>query len=485
MNNNLKKDDKRMLNMKTRLSKLKLLVVGDVIVDEIVNVNVKRVSPEAPVLIANFIENDFQAGGAANVALNAISTGVQCALLGFVGKDKNGAKLLEILDDKNVENLIIELPEVNTIIKSRICSDNTQLLRLDKDVSFEGYEKYIVNALDRYATNFDGVIVSDYGKGTVTDLVFKEIIRLSEIHKFKVFVDPKSSNALKYRGATTLTPNRKEFEIYVGESSSFEEMASNAKKLVNLLGLEFLLITLSELGMLLIYPNGDFEHIQTNAKEIYDVTGAGDTVIAIFAALCTAGHSPHTSAKIANSAAGIVVGQSGASKLSSFEFESIIDETKENNISRVEDLKKQREKMGKIVMTNGCFDLIHKGHVEYLKKAKSLGQTLIVAINSDSSVAKLKGVNRPINSVEDRAYILKGLKYVDFVVTFDELTPIELYKQFTPDILVKGGDYNNKEVIGKNLVEKNGGEVILIDFLDGYSSTKIINKIRNTAEQQQ
>lgn len=472
----------KLFEMKSKISDLRLLVVGDVIIDETVNVSVSRVSPEAPVVVANFIEDNLEAGGAANVALNVISTGAHCALLGFVGDDEKGTAVVEMLVDSNVENLIIELPSVPSILKTRIRCGNTQLIRLDRDVRYDEYELKIVSALEKCVVNFDAIIVSDYGKGSVTEFVFQEIVKLSVKHKFKVFVDPKGARPEKYCGATTITPNRKEFEIFVGEAATFEIIASKGRDLIKLLNLDFLLVTLSELGMLLVYKDGHFEHIPTTAREIYDVTGAGDTVIAIFATLCTFSDDPVLSAKIANAAAGIVVGRSGAAKLSAYDFESIIDEPKTTNISSLNELKKHRTNLGKIVMTNGCFDLLHKGHVKYLNKAKSLGDTLIVALNSDRSVALLKGANRPIHNVEDRACMLKNLKSVDFVVTFDEQTPIEVFKEIVPDILVKGSDYNLEEVVGKNLVEKNGGHVVLIDYLEGYSSTQLIDRIKSITE---
>jgi len=439
------------------------------------------VSPEAPVVVANFIEDKSEAGGAANVALNVVSSGAHCSLMGFLGDDNKATSVIEKLVDSDVENLIIQLPSTPSILKTRICNGNTQLIRLDRDIMYGEHEHRIVDEIKNNIGNFDAVIVSDYGKGTITEFVFQEIVRLSKEHQVKIFADPKGAQAEKYCGATTVTPNRKEFEIFVGEAKSFQIMASKGKDLIRKLCLEFLLVTLSESGMLLIYKNGDYEHIPTSAREIYDVTGAGDTVIAIFATLCTSGYNPDVAAKIANDAAGIVVGRSGAAKLSTFDFDNIFHKTKKINILSVSDLQKYRKNLGKIVMTNGCFDLLHRGHVEYLNEAKALGDTLIVALNSDKSVAMIKGSNRPVNTLADRACMLSNLESVDFVMAFDEKTPNEIYNEILPDVLVKGGDYNLEEIVGRDLVEKNGGQVVLIKYREGYSSTKIINRITSGA----
>ena len=385
---------KELLN---QIKRLRVLVIGDVMLDRYVNGGVHRISPEAPVQVLTVEEEKIVAGGAANVALNAAALGASVEVCGWFGRDSQGEQLRALLVDKGVQvDESFLFSSAPTISKTRVTSSNQQICRVDRENAPSYYTPDLVllkEILISKAISSDLVIVSDYGKGTITEFVFQEIVRLSKEHQVKIFADPKGAQAEKYCGATTFTPNRKEFEIFVGEAKSFQIMASKGKDLIKKLCLEFLLVTLSESGMLLIYQNGDYEHIPTSAREIYDVTGAGDTVIAIFATLCTSGYNPDVAAKIANDAAGIVVGRSGAAKLSTFDFDNIFYKTKTINILSVSDLQKYRKNLGKIVMTNGCFDLLHRGHVEYLNEAKALGDTLIVALNSDKSIAMIKGSN--------------------------------------------------------------------------------------------
>ncbi len=457
---------------------LNILVVGDIILDETIYVEVNRISPEAPVLVANKLGGKIEAGGAANVALNVVNTGVKCGLMGFIGAESKASTVIKQLKEFGVKDLLIKKKNSSSILKTRVTEASAQLIRLDEDTNFDEFADDIIARLRKYIKNFDAVIVSDYGKGTVTESVFREIITLSKLHGFKIIVDPKGDHAEKYKGATTITPNKKEFEIFVGKANGFCEMAKKGQKLMEKLNLEFLLVTMSEEGMLLITPNGEYEHIPTAAKEVYDVTGAGDTVVAIFSAVFLASGNLVYSAKIANSAAGVVVARRGPAKISKLDF-ARITEVAGSSVLSLSDLDKFRSDLGKIVMTNGCFDLLHRGHIEYLNRAKTLGDTLIVALNSDESVKALKGHDRPVNTLEDRALVLKNLKAVDFVITFDELTPLKLYRKIVPDVLVKGGDYELDQIVGREIVEENGGTVVSIKFIDNYSTTKMLRKIIN------
>lgn len=457
---------------------LKILVVGDIIVDETLIADVSRISPEAPVLVANYIEEKTEAGGAANVALNLVSSGAHCALMGFLGDDEKSLKVINQLDSSGVENLSICLSGKNAILKTRITHGSTQLIRVDRDQDYSGYQEKLINQLQKCMQNFNGIVVSDYGKGTITNEVFQEIVRLSKEQNTTVFVDPKGTTPQKYYGATVMTPNKKEFETFVGEAPTLDAMCSKGKQLIEDLGLNYLLVTLSEKGMLLIDKNGEHIHVPTAAKEIYDVTGAGDTVIAVFAATFLASQDAKAASRIANSAAGIVVGRAGAAKLTAFDFQQIVNHTA-SAITEIDELKNNRHKLGKLVMTNGCFDIIHKGHIDLLNGAKAMGDTLVVAMNSDESVSALKGSSRPINALEDRAHVVKNLSCVDFVVMFEDATPYNLYAEILPDILVKGGDYKISEIVGADLIIKNGGQVKILEYLDGYSTSNVINRIRN------
>lgn len=462
----------------------KILVIGDVMLDRYLHGVTDRISPEAPVPVVHINEITNKAGGAANVAFNLRSLGVEVGLAGIVGKDPEAQILSEILEESQVKTLFEYNKDVPTITKKRVLSQNQQLLRLDREQIFE--EAHILPFYDRIIEeipHYQLVILSDYGKGTLAQS--QVIIDFCNQINCPILVDPKGRDFTKYRNASYITPNRKEFEAVVGSCLSEDDFQEKGLKLIHDLGLQGLLITRGAQGMTLIRENHAPFHLATEAKEVYDVTGAGDTVIATLAAGLTAQVSIEDAVKQANFAAGIVVGKVGTATVSPSELRRAIYFAHHNIrgvfnteqlLTHVEDAKNHKET---IVFTNGCFDILHEGHISYLIEAKKLGDRLIVAVNDDETVKRLKGSDRPINSLQRRMKLLAALEAVDWVVPFYEDTPIELINKIKPDILVKGGDYDKTQIVGAELVESWGGKVCSLCFIDGVSSTKIIEEINN------
>ena len=472
--------------MKTLKSfKPKILVVGDLMIDHYLWGNCQRISPEAPVQVLDVEKETTVLGGAGNVINNLVSLGSVVSVCSVIGNDSNGAELTDMLNDIGVEtkNLIIQNGR-KTSKKSRVIAVSQQILRYDKE-SKDNIEnlsvKKILDLLYDSICDYDVVILSDYGKGVLTDELCQGIIKLSKHNKIKVLVDPKGSDFSKYRGAYLLTPNKKEATLATDINIKNEETLKEALlKLKIECDLTISLITLSEDGIATY--DEKLKRFPTVAKEVFDVTGAGDTVIASIAFALSAKKSIEEVASFANLAAGVVVGKIGSATVSIDEIEeyeaSLHKSTSDAHIKSFEEIdaivKRYRLNGKKVVFTNGCFDILHVGHVKYLQIAKSFGDILIVGLNSDESVLRLKGPNRPVNLVEDRAYILAALEAVDFVVPFEEDTPYNLIKMLKPDVLVKGGDYEGKEVVGTEF----SGELKLVDFVDGKSTTKTIQKIQ-------
>jgi D-beta-D-heptose 7-phosphate kinase / D-beta-D-heptose 1-phosphate adenosyltransferase len=463
----------------------KLLVIGDVMLDRYWHGAASRISPEAPVPVVQVGNQEDRPGGAGNVALNIAALGSAATLIGVVGKDDNAQDLESRLTAAGVYCEFLKSEDKPTITKLRVISQHQQLIRLDFEEKFD--EKDVAD-LQSLATSLlpsaQVLVLSDYAKGALQDVA--ALIELARKQNIPIIVDPKGTDFGKYRGATLLTPNLSEFEAVVGPCANEEELVSKGLALMSELELQAILITRGEHGMTLLRPNSEELHLPARAREVFDVTGAGDTVISVLASALAAGDSLADATGIANLAAGLVVGKLGTAAISGPELRrAILDEqdsgmgvmTAEQLSIAVHDAKAHGEK---IVFTNGCFDIIHAGHVGYLSEAKKLGDRLVVAINADSSVTRLKGPGRPINPVERRMAVLDGLEAVDWVVSFEEDTPEELLRSLQPDILVKGGDYSLEQVVGGEYVLSYGGEVKALEFLDDCSTSAIVEKMKDS-----
>ncbi|MFZ7317185.1 bifunctional D-glycero-beta-D-manno-heptose-7-phosphate kinase/D-glycero-beta-D-manno-heptose 1-phosphate adenylyltransferase HldE [Avibacterium avium] len=473
-----------MAQYSTQFQQAKVLVLGDVMLDRYWFGATNRISPEAPVPVVRVQENEERAGGAANVAMNIASLNVPVQLLGLTGQDEAGSALSTMLEKQNIDCNFVQLASHPTITKLRVLSRHQQLLRLDFEEDFHNVESDLLLAkLQSAVQNFGALILSDYGKGTLNQV--QAMIQIARQANVPVLIDPKGTDFERYCGATLLTPNMSEFEAVVGKCHSEDEIVEKGLKLIRDIELSALLVTRSEKGMTLLRPNQPPFHLPTEAKEVFDVTGAGDTVISVLATALADGRSFEESCYLANVAAGIVVGKLGTSTVSNVELENAIHgrTTTGFGVMNEQQLKEavaQAKQRGeKIVMTNGVFDIIHPGHVSYLDNARKLGDRLIVAVNSDASVKRLKGESRPINPLEARMAVLAGLAAVDWVVEFSEDTPQRLISEVLPDLLVKGGDYKPEEIAGGKEVIANGGAVKVLNFENGFSSSNVINKIQS------
>jgi len=470
------------MNLKL-LRKSNIVVFGDVMLDRYVSGSVDRVSPEAPVPVLKPIKEEIRLGGAANVALNLSSLGSKVSLIGISGKDNSSAQIIKLLKENKIKSELVK-SSLPTITKLRLLSSKQQLLRVDNEEEFTKVDwKSVKRRFDKSILQKSNnlLIISDYGKGTLQDI--PAVIRKAKKLKKTVLVDPKGDNFLKYKGADVITPNFSEFIGEVGPVRSEREITTKAKDLIKSLNLGALLVTRGSEGMILFNKEkgkvvrSDFP---TQAKEVFDVSGAGDTVIASLAAALSTGLDMTSAVKLANVAAGIVVGKSGTATASISEIEPHF--TGEDLVFSLKEAKKHsvmlRKNGKKVVFTNGCFDILHAGHVHYLEQAKELGDELVVGLNSDSSVKTLKGPSRPINNLEQRAKVLSSLKCVDRIVSFADETPIKLIKEIKPDVLVKGGDYKAKDVVGHKEIKSWGGEVKIIPLVPGLSTTNIIKKLK-------
>jgi D-beta-D-heptose 7-phosphate kinase/D-beta-D-heptose 1-phosphate adenosyltransferase len=473
------------------LSSLKassVLIIGDVMLDSYIAGNTQRISPEAPVPVVHIQNNYYRPGGAANVALNVSALGAKAILIGLIGDDENGKILHQELAKKDVDSRLIATPNVKTISKLRIMSRNQQLLRLDTEDGFAqvNHEELLKQAIAA-TKEVSAVILSDYNKGTLKPIL-SEFLSYCKQKSLPVLVDPKGSDFSIYKKATLLTPNMSEFETVAGKPTNELDFYHRAKELMQSIEVDNLLVTRSEKGMTLFQRDTSSFNLEAKVREVFDVTGAGDTVIATLATALGANYSLHDATILANLAAGIVVGKMGTAAVSMEELQTAFIEEQhsdvitQNGILSLEDLikttKLARNRGETIVMTNGCFDILHAGHVHYLNEARKLGDRLIVAVNSDDSVKRLKGPERPINSVENRMLVLDALSCVDWVVAFNDDTPSAIIDAIVPDKLVKGGDYIIEEIVGYDTVTKAGGEVLTIDLTPGCSTTNIINKAR-------
>lgn len=464
----------------------RLLVAGDLMIDHYLWGSCTRISPEAPVQVVDVERESFLLGGAGNVVNNLLALGARVTVASVIGKDDNGRLLKELLQQAGADmHLLAESDRRKTARKSRLMAAHRQVVRYDSETRAPltaHEEDRLLSGVLACLSQFDAVLLSDYGKGVLTETVCQTIIQACRKLGIKVLIDPKGTDYGKYKGAYLITPNRKEAAAATGLSLHDEEQLRLAgRQLKQSLNLDYAVITLSEAGM--AYFDDEMHLIPTVAKDVYDVTGAGDTVLAALG-FALANNKPLAQAcHFANYAAAVVVAKVGSATATLGEIETFIAATGKSEGSEI--FIKSREEIGrlaqqlkksgkKIVFTNGCFDILHLGHVKYLEKARSFGDVLIVGVNTDASVRRLKGPQRPVNPEFDRAYLLAALSAVDYVVLFDEDTPYELIRLIRPDVLVKGGDYLDKEVVGSDLV----GEVRLADFVPGKSTTAIIEKMR-------
>lgn len=463
---------------------IRALVVGDVMLDRYWSGDTSRISPEAPVPIVHIQNLEERPGGAGNVALNIAALGAQVDLLSFCGDDNEGDILEKKLSHASVNCYLYKIPQSRTVTKLRILSLHQQLIRLDfEEQPYQIDYAHLKQLFDQRLKYCDVVILSDYAKGCLAYV--QELIQLARKAGKPVFVDPKSNDFKVYQGATVLTPNRREFEAVVDRCDSEHTLLQKGTQLLEKHDFQAILVTRGEQGMTLIQKDQPEVYLPAYAQQVYDVTGAGDTAIACLALTYAAQTDLVQSAQLANIAAGIVVGKLGAATVSPVELRraiqiqqlsshrGILPEAELKTI--VEDAKAHDEQ---IVMTGGCFDILHAGHVAYLEQAKRLGDRLIVAVNDDESVSKLKGLGRPINNLANRMAVLAGLSVVDWVIPFSEATPERLIKLLLPDIWVKGSDYQVHELSEANVIQEYGGQIRLINFVEGCSTSAIISKIQ-------
>ena len=483
-----RKDVESLFNM---ARDVRVLVVGDLMLDEYLWGKAERISPEAPVQIVEVTREDLRMGGAGNVINNLVALGCQVVACSVIGGDDNGTQLQRAFTGKGVDvSGVFEDPMRATSRKTRVVAANQQIVRIDREtrepISAE-FEERIVSFINERKEEFRAILISDYAKGVLTEKMLETIISIARENKIPVVVDPKGKDFSKYSGASILTPNRREAEMAAGIPISNEEGLKEAARIIlENVRLAALLITRSEKGMSLFLREGETVHIPTVAREVFDVTGAGDTVLAVLGVALACGRGYADAAQLANEAAGIVVGKIGTSTVSPAEIIAAIGhghrdtETKIKNLDVMASIVEVEKGKGrKVVFTNGCFDLLHAGHVKYLQKARSFGDLLVLGLNSDASVRRLKGEKRPLIGEAERGHILAALDCVDFVVIFDEDTPLRLIEALKPHVLVKGGDYTPDRVVGREIVESYGGRVELVEFVDGKSTTGIIEKILN------
>lgn len=459
-----------------------VLVAGDIMLDRYWYGGTSRISPEAPVPVVKVNHTEERVGGAGNVALNISALGCAASLVSIVGDDRDGETLLKKLESAGIRCGFEMSSGKPTITKHRVLSRNQQLLRMDFEEAYERQEVAGVNSrVVSMLADSRVLVLSDYAKGALVDPGV--LIDAANEKGIPVLVDPKGADFERYKRATLLTPNLHELETVVGICKGEAELAAKGEQLIKELGLEAMLVTRGEQGMTLLRSNVAPLHLPARAREVFDVTGAGDTVIATLAASMAAGIPLSESVALANIAAGIVVAKVGTATVSGPELRRAImkEQGSERGVLNAEqlalDLADARAQGETIVFTNGCFDILHAGHVGYLEEARKLGSRLVVAINGDASVKRLKGEGRPINPVERRMAVLAGLEVVDWVTWFDGDTPEELLKQLRPDVLVKGGDYSPADVVGKDIVEAYGGTVAVLGFLDDCSTTAIVKKV--------
>ena len=466
-----------------RFDRAQVLVVGDIMLDRYWHGPTSRISPEAPVPVVKVEQVEDRPGGAGNVALNIAALGAGVSLSGITGADESAAILSQRLGAAKVYCDFLSSDTHPTITKLRVISRHQQLIRMDFEEAFPSADAdKLVARVQPIVPEVGALVLSDYAKGALSSP--QPLIQAARKAGIPVLVDPKGTDFSRYRGATLLTPNLNELEAVVGRCETETELVAKGRKLIEEFELDALLVTRGEHGMTLLQGDKNELHLPARAREVFDVTGAGDTVISVLAAALASGEALPNAVALANLAAGIVVGKLGTAAISAPELRRAVQREQGSErgvVSReqlqvaVADARAQGEE---VVFTNGCFDIIHAGHVGYLEQARALGDRLIVAVNSDESVTRLKGPGRPINPADRRMAVLAGLEAVDWVVCFDEDTPEALLEAVKPSVLVKGGDYDKEGVVGWEIVEAYGGTVKPLAFFDDCSTTAIVEKIR-------
>jgi len=466
-----------------------ILVVGDIMLDNYYIGDIKRISPEAPVPVFRKKAERCVLGGAANVAANLVAAGQKAYIMSIIGDDKCGRTLWSLFKENGVDTQLLETTQRQTTQKTRfLAGNNQQVLRLDVEDTApieKSLCEQLLSKLQQLICKFDLVLLSDYMKGLLAYDFTQGVIKLATEHHIPVIVDVKDPSVCKYKGATLLKPNQKELHDLTGMPvDTNEEIVTAAETLRKQCGNEYVLCTIGAKGMVLVGDGVEPFFLPAEAREVFDVSGAGDTTIAYLAASMANKIEMHEAITIANYAAGIQVGKVGTSSVYIREVREYLANKDTGSFHKIlspSSLATFRidNKDKKIVFTNGCFDILHVGHKRYLEQASALGDVFVIGVNSDESVRRLKGPGRPVNSEQDRMEILSALGFVDYVVLFDEDTPYELIKKVQPDVLVKGGDYTIDKVVGRDIVEARGGRVELIPFVDGKSTTSIINKINN------
>ena len=468
-------------------SKAQVLVIGNVMLDRYWHGQASRISPEAPVPVVHVEHVEERPGGAGNVALNVAAVGASAHIVGITGDDDVADTLETQLEAANVHTRFHRVPGMQTITKLRVLSRHQQLVRCDFESTLQ--EDATANTLlEEVESTLEGVkavILSDYAKGTLNRT--QAVIAMLKKRNIPVFVDPKTSDFSAYEGATLITPNLKEFEAVVGPCENERVIVEKGHALMAKHNIESLLITRGAQGMTLLTTNQEECHLPARMHDVFDVTGAGDTVIAMMATAVACGQSVTEAMAVANVAAGLVVTKLGAATVSVPELQvALLDKRPAesgvlNEAQLLLAVKEAKARGEHVVMTNGCFDILHAGHVTYLQQAKALGQRLIVAVNSDDSVTRLKGEGRPVNPCEQRQLVLASLGVVDWVVPFSEDTPERLITAVLPNTLVKGGDYKPDEIAGAKAVKDNGGDVKILTFVDGLSTSNVIQKLKGDA----
>jgi D-beta-D-heptose 7-phosphate kinase/D-beta-D-heptose 1-phosphate adenosyltransferase len=471
-----------------------VLCVGDLMLDEFVYGEVSRVSPEAPAPVIAVQRSETNIGGAGNVARNIASLGARCIFVALIGEDEAGARLKAALAQESlIESVLVCDPARPTTRKVRFVSEHysTHMLRADWELAAPAaadIEQKLIDAILPLLPRVDIVLLSDYAKGVLTARVLRNVIDAARKRGKRVIVDPKSANFAIYRGATLLTPNRKEFaEATRSRADTDASISLAAQDVMQLADCEAVLVTQSEHGMTLVPRNGEAIHVPAHPTKVRDVSGAGDTVAAVVAAALAAGADWEIALRMATAAAAVAVGKKGTAIVTPAELrrkilphaflaaEQKVVATDGELETQLSEWRKQGLRIG---FTNGCFDILHPGHVKLLTAARGACDRLIVGLNSDASVKRLKGEDRPMQNERARAEVLAALEAVDLVVFFEDDTPIKLITQIKPNVLVKGGDYTRAQVVGHEVVEAGGGEVMLVDVLQGFSTTSLVNRAR-------
>lgn len=464
-----------------------ILVIGDIMLDTYLNGDINRISPEAPVPVFKKINKYNVLGGAANVAANLVAANQNVSMMAMVGSDANGEELRNKLEEYGINTDLIISVNRDTTVKIRfLASNNQQVLRLDiedtNELGKDNCEK-LLELLEDKIKQFHMILLSDYLKGLLSYGFTQGILQLAKKYHIPAIVDVKDPNVSKYKGAYLLKPNLKEIRELTNMPARTEaEIIEASEHLKELCNCKYVLTTCGAKGMVLV-GDGEPYFIAAAGQEVFDVTGAGDTTIAYLATCMVNGFNIRKSVEIANCAAGIQVGKVGTASVCWREIKEYLTAQKCDIVYKILNDNavktfRQNHLNQKIVFTNGCFDIIHVGHIRYLQEAAKLGDILVVGLNSDASVKRLKGSKRPINSEYDRAEILCAFNFIDYVILFEEDTPYNLISIIQPDILVKGGDYNSDEIVGKDIVESHGGELVLIPFVEGKSTTNMIQKIK-------